>query len=291
MQPRFHLGDTGQILDSVVGTTLGQELRRLRMSYGMSLCKLAGLLGMTSHSGLVDYERDCRIPPVDLMRAYERVLQPENDVLMGLYRRALLSRASVRISQDVGSRCVCPNEPIGQMPSTDTGTSLVALRAAAQRAREFAHNTPAPIGAELIDQVLDDVRVLATTCPLRLTADVVSELVVTQDRLFALLSRRHTPATARQLLFAAGVLGGMLANACLDLGDSPAASCQAHAAFVSADQAGHDGLRAWVTPRPRCMLSAAPNGPGTACALTTLTRWAASVGRRGRSRTTMPPMP
>jgi hypothetical protein len=174
------------------------------------------------------------------------VLQPENDVLMGLYRRALLSRASMRISQDVGSRCVGPNEPIGQVPSTDAGTSVVALRAAAQRAREFAHNTPAPIGAELIDQVLDDVRVLATTYPLRLTADVVAELVVTQDRLFALLSRRHTPATARQLLFAAGVLGGMLANACLDLGDSPAASCQAHAAFVSADQAGHDGLRAWV---------------------------------------------
>lgn len=39
----------------------------------MSFRILARQLGMSSHSGLADYEQGRRIPPDDLISAYERV--------------------------------------------------------------------------------------------------------------------------------------------------------------------------------------------------------------------------
>ena len=63
---------------------LGQELLRLRLERGLSLRKLARQLGMTAHSGIVDYERGVRIPPPDLMSSYVQVLQPRGNRLTQL---------------------------------------------------------------------------------------------------------------------------------------------------------------------------------------------------------------
>ncbi|MCE6996469.1 helix-turn-helix domain-containing protein [Saccharothrix sp. S26] len=79
-------------------TQLGRELLRLRTARGLSLRRLARLLGMTAHSGLVDYERGLRIPPRDLMSAYIRVLSPHDDGLLEVYRAALDSRAARRVA-------------------------------------------------------------------------------------------------------------------------------------------------------------------------------------------------
>ncbi|TQM78697.1 helix-turn-helix protein [Saccharothrix saharensis] len=79
-------------------TLLGRELLRLRTARGLSLRRLARLLGMTAHSGLVDYERGLRIPPRDLMSAYVRVLSPQDDGLLAIYRAALDSRAARRVA-------------------------------------------------------------------------------------------------------------------------------------------------------------------------------------------------
>lgn len=79
-------------------TLLGRELLRLRTARGLSLRRLARLLGMTAHSGLVDYERGLRIPPRDLMSAYVRVLSPQDDRLLTVYRAALDNRAARRLA-------------------------------------------------------------------------------------------------------------------------------------------------------------------------------------------------
>lgn len=79
-------------------TLLGRELLRLRTARGLSLRRLARLLGMTAHSGLVDYERGLRIPPRDLMTAYVRVLSPQDDGLLAIYNAALDSRAARRVA-------------------------------------------------------------------------------------------------------------------------------------------------------------------------------------------------
>ena len=76
---------------------LGQELLRLRLERGLSLRKLARQLGMTAHSGMVDYERGIRIPPPDLMSSYVQVLRPDGNYLTQLYETAMADRAQQRV--------------------------------------------------------------------------------------------------------------------------------------------------------------------------------------------------
>jgi hypothetical protein len=93
-------GHTSQTSTAATSATaaLGQELLRLRLLRGLSLRKLARLLGMAAHSGLVDYEKGSRIPPKDLMCSYQQVLRPDNGHLRELYRAALADRVQQRMA-------------------------------------------------------------------------------------------------------------------------------------------------------------------------------------------------
>ncbi|MEU3463649.1 helix-turn-helix transcriptional regulator [Streptomyces sp. NPDC006733] len=79
-------------------TALARELVRLRLERGLSLRRLARLVGMTAHSGLVDYERGVRIPPDDLMAMIVRALRPADDRLARLYRAAVAERARQKLA-------------------------------------------------------------------------------------------------------------------------------------------------------------------------------------------------
>jgi transcriptional regulator with XRE-family HTH domain len=92
-----------------MAASLGQELLRLRLERGLSLRKMARELGMTAHSGLVDYERGYRIPPDGLLASYAKVLHIEDDRLLVLHQAARAERARRRIAEtaeeDPGIRC------------------------------------------------------------------------------------------------------------------------------------------------------------------------------------------
>ncbi|AHH93817.1 hypothetical protein KALB_440 [Kutzneria albida DSM 43870] len=75
---------------------LGAELRRLRLERGLSLRAMAKRVGMSAHSGLVDYERGNRIPPHDLLTSYLRELRPTDQKLVSLHRLAMSERADLR---------------------------------------------------------------------------------------------------------------------------------------------------------------------------------------------------
>ncbi|MBT8226023.1 MAG: XRE family transcriptional regulator [Dactylosporangium sp.] len=118
---------------------------------------------------------------------------------------------------------------------------------AAQRARKFALLAgQSAAGGEVIDQLHDDVHRLAVTYPQQPLATVLGGLVDTQDSIFTLLEARQRPQRARQLYFLGAVVGGLLAKASHDLADPHAAMAQARTAFLCADNADHDGLRAWL---------------------------------------------
>ncbi len=121
---------------------------------------------------------------------------------------------------------------------------LVAM--AAQRARKFTLSTKATASAESVEQVYDDVRRLAVAYPRHPLSEVLATLVQVQDSTYELLEHRQRPQQARDLYLLAGVVGGMLAKASHDLADPYAAMTQARAAFLCADNADHDGLRAWL---------------------------------------------
>lgn len=117
----------------------------------------------------------------------------------------------------------------------------------ARRAKNFVFlanrgNLP----TEALDQIHDDVRSLAHDYPLRPLSALLGDLVQTQETLYGVLENRQRPEQARQLHFLTGVVGGLLAKASHDLADSHAAMAQARTAFLCADHADHNGLRAWV---------------------------------------------
>jgi hypothetical protein len=130
-------------------------------------------------------------------------------------------------------------------PSDDAGRSTLTM--AAQRARRFALITAeGGTSTEVVDQLHDDVHRLTLAYPQQPLAELLPDLTEIQDTLFALLERRQAPNAARQLYFLAAVVSGLLAKASHDMAEPHAAMLQARTAVLCADQADHDGLRAWL---------------------------------------------
>lgn len=127
--------------------------------------------------------------------------------------------------------------------AVNSNTSEV-LAMAADRARQF--RVMNVTSAESVELLTDEVRELALAYPTRPLADILSDLVRSQDDVFTLLERPQRPAESRDLYFLAGILGGMLGKASHDLGDPSAALSQSRTAWLCAEHSGHDGLRAWI---------------------------------------------
>lgn len=72
---------------------LGAILRSSRLEQGLSLRALAKRVGLSAHSGVAEYERGTRIPPADLIDAYERALALPTGYLMNLRQQILRERA------------------------------------------------------------------------------------------------------------------------------------------------------------------------------------------------------
>ena len=130
-------------------------------------------------------------------------------------------------------------------PTATTPEEMLTL--AAHRARQFALLAgQTDLADETLEQIYDDVRQLVWAYPQRPLAAILGDLIATQDTVFTLLEARRRPAHARQLYMLGGILGGMLAKASHDTADPQTALTQSRTAYLCADQADHDGLRAWV---------------------------------------------
>ncbi|MGV9878434.1 hypothetical protein [Streptomyces sp. NPDC003006] len=103
------------------------------------------------------------------------------------------------------------------------------------------------IGPETFGHIRDEVTRLGAAYPRVALHEILSDLVEVHELIFRLLeSGRATPAQGVDLQLLASMASGMLAKASHDLCDPKSATVQARAAYVCADQAGHNGMRAWV---------------------------------------------
>lgn len=135
----------------------------------------------------------------------------------------------------------------GQMVLPSPGNERSVLTMAANRARQFSQIAAnGGTSAEAVEQLRDEVQRLALAYPQRPLSEILGDLAETQDTIFTLLEGRQRPSTARQLHFLASVTSGLLAKASHDLAEPQAAMLQARTAVLCADQADHDGLRAWL---------------------------------------------
>ncbi|MGH3662310.1 MAG: hypothetical protein ACRDTQ_10705, partial [Micromonosporaceae bacterium] len=137
----------------------------------------------------------------------------------------------------------------GGAPSTPASQSdeRRVLIMAARRARRFTLLAGEEgASAEVMEQLHEDMQKLAVAYPQQPLAEILADLVDLQDATFTLLEARQKPKQSRELYFLGGIVGGLLAKASHDMADPHSAMTQARTAFLCADNAGHDGARAWL---------------------------------------------
>ena len=128
---------------------------------------------------------------------------------------------------------------------TDWNGQVIAM--SADRARDFLTRIEATnVGTETLDQLFDDLRRLIIAYLQQPLPTLLGDLVDTQDRAFGLLEGRQRPEQTRDLYLVAGITCGLMASASKELGAAHDAMTQARTGYACADNAGHDGLRAWI---------------------------------------------
>ncbi|MFD9394066.1 XRE family transcriptional regulator [Streptomyces sp. NPDC060000] len=167
----------------------------------------------------------------DLLDLEDRRALPKSDL------RLLIHRPPTAGSSTPPMSLVAAQEP--------TGTDLVRL--AADESATWAQWAEASnVGDIALEQLMAETRSLASDY---LTSDPVPLFVRTRalrDRVFALLEGHQYPRQSADLYAAAGYLCGLLAWMSSDLGQLRNADTQGRTAWLCAELAGHNELRAWV---------------------------------------------
>ena len=120
------------------------------------------------------------------------------------------------------------------------------IRMATHNAIRYTAMLSDGVSAEAVEVLTAEVGRLAlvySTVPLH---ELLGDLANVQEIAFRLLETRHRPERERDLHFVAALSSGMLAKASHDQGDPNSAMTLARAAYLAADRAGHEGLKAWV---------------------------------------------
>ncbi len=142
-------------------------------------------------------------------------------------------------------RCRNGAAPARGTARTDWEGQVIVM--SADRARDFLTRIEASnVGAETLDQLLDDVRRLVVACQQQPLPTLLGDLADTHERAFELLEGRQRPEQSRDLYLVAGIACGLMADASQGLGAFHDAMTQARTGYACADNAGHDGLRAWI---------------------------------------------
>ncbi|HTI21255.1 MAG TPA: helix-turn-helix transcriptional regulator [Kutzneria sp.] len=111
---------------------LGAELRSARVARGLSLRTLAKCLGLNGHGNLVDYEYGRRIPPADLLVAWERALGVRDSHFRDLRGKALAERAGRQAAVLLAAPPAPePESPAGKRPRWRALALAVTVLAAA----------------------------------------------------------------------------------------------------------------------------------------------------------------
>jgi hypothetical protein len=127
---------------------------------------------------------------------------------------------------------------------TDSLERQVAM--ATRRAADFTSFAEVDnVGPEAIEQLRDDITVLANAYIHEPLPAIMGDLLSAQETVFRLLEGKQRPGLSRDLYVLAAVVSGMIAKASQDVGRLREAMTHARTLYVCADNADHPGLRAW----------------------------------------------
>jgi hypothetical protein len=187
-----------------------------------------------------------------------RLLDPVALDRLDVHERAVLIRCNAAFTS------VAVADPSPGMPPREGGSHISTttsrpwlmstadqlerqVEMAARRALRFAVTVEGSnVGPETLEQLRDEVSRLAHAYPQQSLPFLLGDLIELQDVAFRLLEGRQRPNDTLELYLLTGAISGMLSKASHDVGDPRSAMAQARTAYVCADNAGHDGLRAWT---------------------------------------------
>lgn len=132
--------------------------------------------------------------------------------------------------------------PVAAEPDL-TELIITASRRAHQFLLRASHNSA---NGETMDHLWAETAQLATDYQRLPPQAYAARLVDIQDTCFDLLDRPTPVKTTQQVLVLSAITGGILAKVALDLGNGRSAQAQIRAAYVSAENADHLQLKAWI---------------------------------------------
>lgn len=246
---------------------LVRQMRRTREEFQQDFARTAGHLGerldvstrqvgrwMAGNIDVIPRAAACRVLEQMFGESAERLFGPPDPVS----RREV---ATVEVSQP---------PPVSAEPVENLTVQREVTMAAAESARFGQFAEQSNVGPHTLEQFRADLTRIVTTYPNRPVYPTFVELRSLRNRAFELLEGRQYPEQSRELYLVAGVLCGVLANASFDLGWLHAAETQARTAFLCAELAGNNSLRAWVRgtqslvaywdERPRAAVELAADG-------------------------------
>jgi tetratricopeptide (TPR) repeat protein len=169
----------------------------------------------------------------DLLDLDDRRALPESD--LRLIRNPPVSRPE-RVAATSAAPAVSP---------PPSGPALV--EAAAAESADWARWAEATnVGDLALEQMMADIRALSQEYLVGKPAELFVRCRRLRDRVFHLLEGHQQPRQSSDLYVAAGYLCGLLAWMSSDLGQLRAGDTQGRTAWLCAETAGHDDLRAWV---------------------------------------------
>lgn len=178
------------------------------------------------------YERGAvRWPNAHYRAALRHVLRAVDDAALGF----------AQPGTDMPARM---NRPQGRTSRMDV--EVVLMDAADESSELLARVEATNVGDMTVEQLHADVRQIATTYLKVPTLPLFARTRALRDRAFTLLDGRQRPTQARELYAAAGWSLTLLAWMTVDLGRPDIAETHARTAWACAENADHNGLRAWV---------------------------------------------
>lgn len=130
-------------------------------------------------------------------------------------------------------------------PTAGTDPRLVTANAAAQSLTFAAWAESSNVGSAALEHLRFELCRIAVDYVHAPLLPLFHDLLMLRDSAFALLQGHQSPGEARELFFLTGTTCVLLAHASQNLGDCGAAMAQVRTAWTCAEQADHDGLRAW----------------------------------------------
>ncbi|MGW4032128.1 helix-turn-helix domain-containing protein [Streptomyces sp. NPDC004838] len=181
----------------------------------------------------------CGVPPEQLQKhaSAARARRKNGECLEG--------RENDEAEKDVSTDTAATTDP-PELEEARRDPHDAVARAARDSLRFSDFITPSNVDEDTFSYLSETLACIATEYVHAPVRPLFADLVDVRDKVFGLLQGRQKPQQARQLYFLAGTSCLLLAHASQNLGDRRSAMAQIRTAGACAQQADHQGLRAWI---------------------------------------------